>query len=208
MTHVLRLVSDGCGLMQISASWGDAPVESDDVLEASGFDNLKRGAETRIRPTENRWKHKYTCSTTWEITPDLYGFMKSATLRYWRKHASRRFLDAIDVHDLDLNASKLSRGRAWWETACKTISEDVQNAIYRRSRSRKRIKTIDRYMGLARRTRRVLNVITGSSREYPEKRAQHPRKRLEKRERSSKKEIDFKASKAFRETEKKSGWIT
>ena len=171
---------------------------SDDVLEASGFDKSKAWSENTDKARKTVEKlYKYMFDHL-ESRPDLYGFVESATLHVDESTPHVDFLTrAIDVHDLDLNASKLSRGKKRGEKQRimqDELAKDVQNAVIEEYGAEKGQRLIDRYS-------LVRGEPGGSKRdklvhlkEY-EKELNAKEKDLEKREKElEKKEIDFKAS--------------
>ena len=180
---------------------------SDDVLEASGFDKSKAWSENtdKARKTvEKLYKYMFDHLAS---RPDLYGFVESATLHVDESTLHVDFLTrAIDVHDLDLNASKLSRGKKRGEKQRimqDELAKDVQNAVIEEYGAEKGQRLIDRYS-------LVRGEPGGSKRdklvhlkEY-EKELNAKEKDLEKREKElEKKEIDFKASERRLESREK-----
>lgn len=179
---------------------------SDDVLEASGFDKSKAWSENTDKARKTVEKlYKYMFDHL-ESRPDLYGFVESATLHVDESTPHVDFLTrAIDVHDLDLNASKLSRGKKRGEKQRimqDELAKDVQNAVIEEYGVEKGQRLIDRYS-------LVRGEPGGSKRdklvhlkEY-EKELNAKEKDLEKREKElEKKEIDFKASERRLESQK------
>ena len=171
---------------------------SDDVLEASGFDKSKAWSENTDKARKTVEKlYKYMFDHL-ESRPDLYGFVESATLHVDESTPHVDFLTrAIDVHDLDLNASKLSRGKKRGEKQRimqDELAKDVQNAVIEEYGAEKGQRLIDRYS-------LVRGEPGGSKRdklvhlkEY-EKELNAKEKDLEKREEElEKRQIDFKAS--------------
>ena len=180
---------------------------SDDVLEASGFDKSKAWSENTDKARKTVEKlYKYMFDHL-ESRPDLYGFVESATLHVDESTPHVDFLTrAIDVHDLDLNASKLSRGKKRGEKQRimqDELAKDVQNAVVEEYGAEKGQRLIDRYS-------LVRGEPGGSKRdklvhlkEY-EKELNAKEKDLEKREKElEKKEIDFKASERRLESREK-----
>lgn len=180
---------------------------SDDVLEASGFDKSKAWSENTDKARKTVEKlYKYMFDHL-ESRPDLYGFVESATLHVDESTPHVDFLTrAIDVHDLDLNASKLSRGKKRGEkqrVMQDELAKDVQNAVIEEYGAEKGQRLIDRYS-------LVRGEPGGSKRdklihlkEY-EKELNAKEKDLEKREKElEKKEIDFKASERRLESREK-----
>lgn len=180
---------------------------SDDVLEASGFDKSKAWSENTDKARKTVEKlYKYMFDHL-ESRPDLYGFVESATLHVDESTPHVDFLTrAIDVHDLDLNASKLSRGKKRGEKQRimqDELAKDVQNAVIEEYGAEKGQRRIDRYS-------LVRGEPGGSKRdklvhlkEY-EKELNAKEKDLEKREKElEKKEIDFKASERRLESREK-----
>lgn len=84
---------------------------SDDVLEASGYDKSKKWDENTASAQKNVKALYSMMYLHLEERSDLYGFVESATLHVDESTPHVDFLTrAIDLSDLDLNASKLSRG--------------------------------------------------------------------------------------------------
>ena len=171
---------------------------SDDVLEASGFDKSKAWSENTDKARKTVEKlYKYMFDHL-ESRPDLYGFVESATLHVDESTPHVDFLTrAIDVQNLDLNASKLSRGKTRGEKQRimqDELAKDVQNAVIEEYGAEKGQRLIDRYS-------LVRGEPGGSKRdklvhlkEY-EKELNAKEKDLEKREEElEKRQIDFKAS--------------
>lgn len=180
---------------------------SDEVLEASGFDKSKAWSENTDKARKTVEKlYKYMFDHL-ESRPDLYGFVESATLHVDESTPHVDFLTrAIDVHDLDLNASKLSRGKKRGEKQRimqDELAKDVQNAVIEEYGAEKGQRLIDRYS-------LVRGEPGGSKRdklvhlkEY-EKELNAKEKDLEKREKElEKREIDFKASERRLESREK-----
>lgn len=171
---------------------------SDDVLEASGFDKSKAWSENTDKARKTVEKlYKYMFDHL-ESRPDLYGFVESATLHVDESTPHVDFLTrAIDVQDLDLNASKLSRGKKRGEKQRimqDELAKDVQNAVIEEYGAEKGQRLIDRYSlvrgepGVSKRDKLV------HLKEY-EKELNAKEKDLEKREEElEKRQIDFKAS--------------
>jgi hypothetical protein len=180
---------------------------SDDVLEASGFDKSKAWSENTDKARKTVEKlYKYMFDHL-ESRPDLYGFVESATLHVDESTPHVDFLTrAIGVHDLDLNASKLSRGKKRGEKQRimqDELAKDVQNAVIEEYGAEKGQRLIDRYSlvrgepGGSKRDKLV------NLKEY-EKELNAKEKDLEKREKElEKKEIDFKASERRLESREK-----
>lgn len=180
---------------------------SDDVLEASGFDKSKAWSENTDKARKTVEKlYKYMFDHL-ESRPDLYGFVESATLHVDESTPHVDFLTrAIDVHDLDLNASKLSRGKKRGEKQRimqDELAKDVQNAVIEEYGAEKGQRLIDRYSlvrgepGGSKRDKLV------NLKEY-EKELNAKEKDLEKREKElEKREIDFKASESRLESREK-----
>ena len=180
---------------------------SDDVLEASGFDKSKAWSENTDKARKTVEKlYKYMFDHL-ESRPDLYGFVESATLHVDESTPHVDFLTrAIDVHDLDLNASKLSRGKKRGEKQRimqDELAKDVQNAVIEEYGAEKGQRLIDRYSlvrgepGGSKRDKLV------NLKEY-EKELNAKEKDLEKREKElEKREIDFKASERRLESREK-----
>lgn len=179
----------------------------DDVLEASGYDKAKPWSENTL---DSRSKiktfYKYMFEHL-ESRPDLYGVVESATLHVDESTPHVDFLTrAIDLSDLDLNASKLSRGKTKGEKQRimqDELAKDVKNRFVEKYGLEKGSKIVDRY-GLVRGT------PGGSKRdklvklkEY-EKELNAKEKDLEKREKEfEKRQIDFKASERRLESREK-----
>lgn len=180
---------------------------SDDVLEASGFDKSKAWSENTDKARKTVEKlYKYMFDHL-ESRPDLYGFVESATLHVDESTPHVDFLTrAIDVHDLDLNASKLSRGKKRGEKQRimqDELAKDVQNAVIEEYGAEKGQRLIDRYS-------LVRGEPGGSKRDKLvhlkkyEKELNAKEKDLEKREKElEKREIDFKASERRLESREK-----
>ena len=178
----------------------------DDVLEASGYDKSKPWSENTL---DSRSKiktfYKYMFEHL-ESRPDLYGVVESATLHVDESTPHVDFLTrAIDLSDLDLNASKLSRGKNKGEKQRimqDELAKDVKNRFVERYGLEKGSKIVDQY-GLVRGT------PGGSKRdklvklkEY-EKELNAKEKDLERREKElEKRQIDFKASERRLESQK------
>ena len=180
---------------------------SDDVLEASGFDKSKAWSENTDEARKKvKMLYKYMFDHL-ESRPDLYGFVESATLHVDESTPHVDFLTrAIDLSDLDLNASKLSRGKTKGEKQRimqDELANDVQKAVIADYGAEKGQRLIDRYS-------LVRGEPGGSKRdklvhlkEY-EKELNAKEKDLEKREKElEKKEIDFKASERRLESREK-----
>lgn len=179
----------------------------DDVLEASGYDKSKPWSENTL-DSRNKIKtfYKYMFEHL-ESRPDLYGVVESATLHVDESTPHVDFLTrAIDLSDLDLNASKLSRGKNKGEKQRimqDELAKDVKNRFVEKYGLEKGSKIVDRY-GLVRGT------PGGSKRdklvklkEY-EKELNAKEKDLEKREKEfEKRQIDFKASERRLESREK-----
>lgn len=179
----------------------------DDVLEASGYDKAKPWSENTL-DSRNKIKtfYKYMFEHL-ESRPDLYGVVESATLHVDESTPHVDFLTrAIDLSDLDLNASKLSRGKNKGEKQRimqDELAKDVKNRFVEIYGLEKGSKIVDRY-GLVRGT------PGGSKRdklvklkEY-EKEINAKEKDLEKREKElEKRQIDFEASERRLESREK-----
>lgn len=179
----------------------------DDVLEATGYDKSKPWSENTL-DSRNKIKtfYKYMFEHL-ESRPDLYGVVESATLHVDESTPHVDFLTrAIDLSDLDLNASKLSRGKNKGEKQRimqDELAKDVKNRFVEKYGLEKGSKIVDRY-GLVRGT------PGGSKRdklvklkEY-EKELNAKEKDLEKREKEfEKRQIDFKASERRLESREK-----
>ena len=179
----------------------------DDVLEASGYDKSKPWSENTL---DSRSKiktfYKYMFEHL-ESRPDLYGVVESATLHVDESTPHVDFLTrAIDLSDLDLNASKLSRGKNKGEKQRimqDELAKDVKNRFVERYGLEKGSKIVDQY-GLVRGT------PGGSKRDKLVKLKEYENelnakeKDLEKREKElEKKEIDFKGSERRLESREK-----
>lgn len=178
----------------------------DDVLEATGYDKSKPWSENTL-DSRNKIKtfYKYMFEHL-ESRPDLYGVVESATLHVDESTPHVDFLTrAIDVYNLDLNASKLSRGKTKGEKQRimqDELAKDVKNRFVEKYGLEKGSKIVDQY-GLVRGT------PGGSKRdklvklkEY-EKELNAKEKDLEKREKElEKRQIDFKASERRLESRK------
>ena len=179
----------------------------DDVLEATGYDKSKPWSENTL-DSRNKIKtfYKYMFEHL-ESRPDLYGIVESATLHVDESTPHVDFLTrAIDVYNLDLNASKLSRGKTKGEKQRimqDELAKDVKNRFVEKYGLEKGSKIVDQY-GLVRGT------PGGSKRdklvklkEY-EKEINAKEKDLEKREKElEKRQIDFEASERRLESREK-----
>lgn len=179
----------------------------DDVLEATGYDKSKPWSENTL-DSRNKIKtfYKYMFEHL-ESRPDLYGVVESATLHVDESTPHVDFLTrAIDVYNLDLNASKLSRGKTKGEKQRimqDELAKDVKNRFVEKYGLEKGSKIVDRY-GLVR------GAPGGSKRdklvklkEY-EKEINAKEKDLEKREKElEKRQIDFEASERRLESREK-----
>lgn len=180
---------------------------SDDVLEASGFDKSKAWSENTDEARKKvKMLYKYMFDHL-ESRPDLYGFVESATLHVDESTPHVDFLTrAIDLSDLDLNASKLSRGKTKGEKQRimqDELAKDVQNAVIADYGAEKGQRLIDHYSlvrgepGGSKRDKLV------NLKKY-EKELNAKEKDLEKREKElEKREIDFKASERRLESREK-----
>lgn len=180
---------------------------SDDVLEASGFDKSKAWSENTDEARKKvKMLYKYMFDHL-ESRPDLYGFVESATLHVDESTPHVDFLTrAIDLSDLDLNASKLSRGKAKGEKQRimqDELAKDVQSAVIADYGAEKGQRLIDHYSlvrgepGGSKRDKLV------NLKKY-EKEVHAKEKDLEKREKElEKREIDFKASERRLESREK-----
>ena len=122
---------------------------SDDVLEAAGFDKSKAWSENTDKARKTVEKlYKYMFDHL-ESRPDLYGFVESATLHVDESTPHVDFLTrAIDLSDLDLNASKLLRGKTKGEKQRimqDELANDVQKAVIADYGAEKGQRLIDRY---------------------------------------------------------------
>ena len=127
----------------------------DDVLEASGYDKSKKWDENTEK-AQNVVKALYKLMYEHlEERSDLYGFVESATLHVDESTPHVDFLTrAIDLSDLDLNASKLSRGSKRGEKQRimqDELAKDVQNKAIEKYGLERGQKVIDHY-GLVRGT--------------------------------------------------------
>lgn len=179
----------------------------DDVLEATGYDKSKPWSENTL-DSRNKIKtfYKYMFEHL-ESRPDLYGVVESATLHVDESTPHVDFLTrAIDVYNLDLNASKLSHGKTKGEKQRimqDELAKDVKNRFVEKYGLEKGSKIVDQY-GLVRGT------PGGSKRdklvklkEY-EKEINAKEKDLEKREKElEKRQIDFEASERRLESREK-----
>lgn len=179
----------------------------DDVLEATGYDKSKPWSENTL-DSRNKIKtfYKYMFEHL-ESRPDLYGVVESATLHVDESTPHVDFLTrAIDVYNLDLNASKLSRGKTKGEKQRimqDELAKDVKNRFVEKYGLEKGSKIVDQY-GLVRGT------PGGSKRdklvklkEY-EKEINAKEKDLEKREKElEKRQIGFEASERRLESREK-----
>jgi hypothetical protein len=180
---------------------------SDDVLEASGFDKSKAWSENTDEARKKvKMLYKYMFDHL-ESRPDLYGFVESATLHVDESTPHVDFLTrAIDLSDLDLNASKLSRGKTKGEKQRimqDELAKDVQNAVIADYGAEKGQRLIDHYSlvrgepGGSKRDKLV------NLKKY-EKELNAKEKDLEKREKEfEKRQIDFKASERRLESREK-----
>lgn len=180
---------------------------SDDVLEASGFDKTKAWSENTDEARKKvKMLYKYMFDHL-ESRPDLYGFVESATLHVDESTPHVDFLTrAIDLSDLDLNASKLSRGKTKGEKQRimqDELAKDVQSAVIADYGAEKGQRLIDRYSlvrgehGGSKRDKLV------NLKEY-EKEINAKEKDLEKREKElEKRQIDFEASERRLESREK-----
>lgn len=179
----------------------------DDVLEATGYDKSKPWSENTL-DSRNKIKtfYKYMFEHL-ESRPDLYGVVESATLHVDESTPHVDFLTrAIDVYNLDLNASKLSRGKTKGEKQRimqDELAKDVKNRFVEKYGLEKGSKIVDQY-GLVRGT------PGGSKRDKLVKLKEYEReinakeKDLEKREKElEKRQIDFEASERRLESREK-----
>lgn len=179
----------------------------DDVLEAAGYDKSKPWSENTL-DSRNKIKtfYKYMFEHL-ESRPDLYGVVESATLHVDESTPHVDFLTrAIDVYNLDLNASKLSRGKTKGEKQRimqDELAKDVKNRFVEKYGLEKGSKIVDQY-GLVRGT------PGGSKRDKLVKLKEYENeinakeKDLEKREKElEKRQIDFEASERRLESREK-----
>ena len=128
---------------------------SDDVLEASGYDKSKKWDENTAEAQKNVKALYSLMYLHLEERSDLYGFVESATLHVDESTPHVDFLTrAIDLSDLDLNASKLSRGSKRGEkqrVMQDELAKDVQNKAIEKYGLERGQKVID-YFGLVRGT--------------------------------------------------------
>lgn len=128
---------------------------SDDVLEASGYDKSKKWDENTASAQKNVKALYALMYLHLEERSDLYGFVESATLHVDESTPHIDFLTrAIDLSDLDLNASKLSKGSKRGEKQRimqDELAKDVQNKMTEKYGLERGQKVID-YFGLVRGT--------------------------------------------------------
>jgi hypothetical protein len=128
---------------------------SDDVLEASGYDKSKKWDENTASAQKNVKTLYKLMYEHLEERSDLYGFVESATLHVDESTPHVDFLTrAIDLSDLDLNASKLSRGSKRGEKQRimqDELAKDVQAKVIEEYGLERGQKVID-YFGLVRGT--------------------------------------------------------
>lgn len=128
---------------------------SDDVLEASGYDKSKKWDENTAEAQKNVKALYSLMYLHLEERSDLYGFVESATLHVDESTPHIDFLTrAIDLNNLDLNASKLSRGSKRGEkqrVMQDELAKDVQNKAIEKYGLERGQKVID-YFGLVRGT--------------------------------------------------------
>lgn len=128
---------------------------SDDVLEASGYDKSKKWDENTAEAQKNVKALYSLMYLHLEERRDLYGFVESATLHVDESTPHIDFLTrAIDLNNLDLNASKLSRGSKRGEkqrVMQDELAKDVQNKAIEKYGLERGQKVID-YFGLVRGT--------------------------------------------------------
>lgn len=128
---------------------------SDDVLEASGYDKSKKWDENTASAQKNVKALYKLMYEHLEERSDLYGFVESATLHVDESTPHVDFLTrAIDLSDLDLNASKLSRGSKRGEKQRimqDELAKDVQAKVIEEYGLERGQKVID-YFGLVRGT--------------------------------------------------------
>lgn len=128
---------------------------SDDVLEASGYDKSKKWDENTASAQKNVKALYKLMYEHLEERSDLYGFVESATMHVDESTPHVDFLTrAIDLSDLDLNASKLSRGSKRGEKQRimqDELAKDVQAKVIEEFGLERGQKVID-YFGLVRGT--------------------------------------------------------
>jgi hypothetical protein len=128
---------------------------SDDVLEASGYDKSKKWDENTAEAQKNVKALYSLMYLHLEERSDLYGFVESATLHVDESTPHIDFLTrAIDLNNLDLNASKLSRGSKRGEkqrVMQDELAKDVQNKAIEKYGLEAGQKVIEHY-GLVRGT--------------------------------------------------------
>lgn len=128
---------------------------SDDVLEASGYDKSKKWDENTEKAQSNVKALYALMYLHLEERSDLYGFVESATLHVDESTPHIDFLTrAIDLSDIDLNASKLSKGSKRGEKQRimqDELAKDVQNKVIEKHGLERGQKMID-YFGLVRGT--------------------------------------------------------
>lgn len=119
---------------------------SDDALEAMGYDKSKKWDENTPQAQKNVKALYKLMYEHLEERSDLYGFVESATLHVDESTPHVDFLTrAIDLSDLDLNASKLSKGSKRGEkqrVMQDELAKDVQDKVignYGLERGRKMI---------------------------------------------------------------------
>ena len=106
---------------------------SDDALEAMGYDKSKKWDENTSQAQKNVKTLYKLMYEHLEDRSDLYGFVESATLHVDESTPHVDFLTrAIDLSDLDLNASKLSKGSKRGEkqrVMQDELAKDVQDKV-------------------------------------------------------------------------------
>lgn len=122
---------------------------SDEVLDASGYDKSKKWDENTDKARNKVIALYKLMYNHLETRSDLYGFVESATMHVDESTPHIDFLTrAIDVNDLELNASKLSRGSKRGEKQRimqDELANDVQNQMIKKYGLDKGQKLIDYY---------------------------------------------------------------
>ena len=128
---------------------------SDDALEAMGYDKSKKWDENTPQAQKNVKTLYKLMYEHLEERSDLYGFVESATLHVDESTPHVDFLTrAIDLSDLDLNASKLSKGSKRGEkqrVMQDELAKDVQDKVIESYGLERGQKMIDHF-GLVRGT--------------------------------------------------------
>lgn len=128
---------------------------SDDALEAMGYDKSKKWDENTPQAQKNVKALYKLMYEHLEERSDLYGFVESATLHVDESTPHVDFLTrAIDLSDIDLNASKLSKGSKRGEkqrVMQDELAKDVQDKVIESYGLERGQKMIDHF-GLVRGT--------------------------------------------------------